>query len=313
MNAMNVAIRSTMKRSNHNNNILTNSPSKRTMATTFDGDMARLYLNFFNQAESAWNKTEEIVKETQKLTGGEPIKHIVDIASGPGEPALTLARGFPEANVFLTDGAEAMLTLAEDRIAEAGVGDRVTTGVMDLNDFSPVTQRPVDLVTAQFALMFTEDLPGSLNEIHNVLRDGGLLVGTVWEEFYILPLLGETMTKVLGEAPPPPPINPLSLKDPDLVNSSLANAGFKTLGRHNETALIDINLGAFDNEDTIKTCLIPVNPSLVGLQEGGKHGDDVFGTAMNAMRDAITNHGMIDENGDVVIKTSTYRYMVAQK
>ena len=42
-----------------------------------------------------------------------------------------------------------------------------------------------------------------------------------------------------------------------------------------------------------------------------KHGDDVFGTAMNAMRDAITNHGMIDENGDVVIKTSTYRYMVA--
>ena len=100
------------------------------------------------------------VKETQKLTGGEPINHIVDIASGPGEPALTLARGFPEANVFLTDGAEAMLTLAEDRIADAGVGDRVTTGVMDLNDFSPVTQRPVDLVTAQFALMFT---PKDLN------------------------------------------------------------------------------------------------------------------------------------------------------
>ena len=45
MNAMHVAIRSTMKRSSHNNNILT-STSKRTMATTFDGDMARLYLIF---------------------------------------------------------------------------------------------------------------------------------------------------------------------------------------------------------------------------------------------------------------------------
>lgn len=309
---MNLAMRSTLKRS-HVNSVLATTKLKRTMATTFDGDMARLYLNFFNQAESAWNKTEEIVRHTQQLTGGGAINHILDIASGPGEPALTLARGFPDANVFLTDGAEAMLTLAQERIAEAGVGDRVTTGVMDLNDFSPVTQRPVDLVTAQFALMFTEDLPGSLNEIHSVLRDGGLLVGTVWEEFYILPLLGETMTKVLGEAPPPPPINPLSLKDPAVVNASLAEAGFKTLGRHNETAQIDINLGAFDNEDTIKTCLIPVNPSLVGLQEGGKHGDDVFGTAMNAMRDAITNHGMIDENGDVVVKTSTYRYMVAQK
>ena len=136
-----------MRRSSHNN-ILT-STSKRTLATTFDGDMARLYLNFFNQAESAWNKTEEVVKDAQQLTGGKPINHIVDIASGPGEPALTLARAFPDANVFLTDGAEAMLTLAEDRIAQAGLGDRVTTGVMDLNDFSPVTQRPVDLVTAQ--------------------------------------------------------------------------------------------------------------------------------------------------------------------
>jgi SAM-dependent methyltransferase len=281
--------------------------------TTFDGDMARLYLTFFNQAESAWNKTEEIIKDALQTNGGKPVKEILDIASGPGEPALTLARAYPEANVFLTDGAEAMLSLANDRIAAAGVDDRVTTGVMDLNDFSPVQNRPVDLVTAQFALMFTEDLPGSLNEIHGVLRDGGLLVGTVWEEFYILPLLGETMTTVMGEAPPSPPINPLSLKDAAHLDASLADAGFTTFGRHNEKAQIDINLGAFANDDTIKCCLIPVNPSLVALQEGGNHGDDVFGTAMNAMRGAISNHGMINDNGEVVIKTSTYRYFVAQK
>ena len=287
--------------------------TKRTMSTTFDGDMARLYLNFFNQAESAWNMTEEIVKDSQENSGGKPIKEILDVASGPGEPALTLARAYPDARVFLTDGAEAMLSLANDRIAAAGLSDRVNTGVMDLNDFSPVTNRPVDLVTAQFALMFTEDLPGSLNEIHGVLRDGGLLVGTVWEEFYILPLLGETMTKVMGEAPPPPPINPLSLKDAEHLDASLANAGFTTFGRHNETAEIDINLGAFDDDDTIKCCLIPVNPSLTALQEGGNHGDYVFGKAMNAMRDAISNHGMINDDGEVVIQTSTYRYFVAQK
>ena len=281
----------------------------RAFSTTFDGDMARLYLNFFDQAESAWKLTEEIVLGA---TDGVTPKNIVDVASGPGEPGLTLAKSFPDAKVLVTDGAEAMIQLAEMRIKNQGLEERVTTACMDLNDFSPVTNKPVDLVTAQFALMFTEDLPGSLSEIHGVLRDGGLLVGTVWEEFYILPLLRDTMTVVLGEAPPSPPINPLSLQDKDVVDAALDEAGFKTFGRHNETAQIDINLGAFDLEDTIKTCLLPVTPSLVQLQEGGKHGDDVFGTAMNAMREAIQSHGMVVD-GEVVINTSTYRYFVARK
>jgi len=290
------------------------SAHRRAMASqAFDGDMARLYLNFFNEAESAWKNTDEIVKDAQQLTGGQEIKNIIDIASGPGEPALTLAQSHPNAKVFLTDGAQAMLDLAENRIAQQGLGDRVTTGLMDLNDFSPVPHRPVDLVTAQFALMFTEDLPGSLNEIHGVLRKGGLLVGTVWEEFYILPLLRDTMTDVLGEAPPPPPLNPLSLKDSSHVDASLAAAGFTTIGRHNETAKLTINLGDFELEDTIKCLLIPVTPALTNLQEGGKHGADVFGKAMDAMRTAIQNHGMIDGDGNVVVTTSTYRYIVAQK
>lgn len=78
-----------------------------------------------------------------------------------------------------------------------------------------------------------------------LLREGGLLVGAVWEEFCILPLLKDTMTRVLGEAPPPPPINPLSLKGASHVGASLAAVGFATFGRHDETAKIAINLGAF--------------------------------------------------------------------
>ena len=54
--------------------------------------------------------------------------------------------------------------------------------------------------------MFTTDLPGSLAEIHGALRPGGLLVGTVWEEFHILPPPRDD--EVLGQEPPPPPINP---------------------------------------------------------------------------------------------------------
>eukprot|EP00949_MAST-11_sp_MAST-11-sp1_P003474 g3474.t1 len=285
----------------------------RMMATTtFDGDMARLYMNFFNQAEPAWQLTEEIVLHAQKESE-EPVKRILDVASGPGEPGLTLAKTFPDAQVIVTDGAEAMVELAKQRVEEQGLKN-VSTAVMDLNDFSPVKENEkMDIVTAQFALMFTEDFAGSLGEVHSVLREGGLLVGTVWEEFHILPLLKATMTRVLGEEPPPPPINPLSLKDREVVDEGLLAAGFETFGRHNETAEIDINLGHIDNPDTVSTCLLPVNPSLAALADAGTHGDDVFAVAREAMIDAIHTHGMVNDDGQVVISTSTYRYFVARK
>jgi SAM-dependent methyltransferase len=287
----------------------------RAMSTNFDGDMARLYMKFFNQAEPAWELTDEIVKDAQQLTGGTPFSSILDVASGPGEPAVTLAKSYPGCSkIICTDGAETMNALGQARIKEHGVDSQVSTLLMDLNNFSPVARdKPFDLVTAQFALMFTPDLPGSLSEIHSVLREEGLLVGTVWEEFHILPLLKETMTQVLQQEPPPPPINPLGLKDADMVDAALKDAGFATLGRHNERAHFEINIGKFDHEDTIKTALIPVTPALASLQKAGNHGSDVLGTAMDAMRKSIKNHDMIDGNGDVVITESTYRYFCAKK
>lgn len=282
----------------------------RTMATTFDGDMAKLYLRFFDQASDVWAQTADMIETA--CDDGEKIDRVVDVASGPGEPGCTVAKKFPNARVLVTDGADAMLGLANDRIESMDLASRVSTAVMDLNDFTPVKERPVDLVTAQFALMFTSDLPGSLNEIHGVLRPNGLLVGTVWEEFFILPLLRETMTKVLGHAPPAPPINPLSLSDSDIMDNALEKAGFTATTGHNTTGQVEIDLGHVDDADTFKCALIPVTPTLNDLQDGGKHGDDVFGTAVDAMRNAAINQGMIRDDR-FVIQASTYRYFVARK
>ena len=117
---------------------LASRAAARTMATTFDGDMARLYLNFFDQAESAWDNTKDVVTDAIKSIGVWVPGTILDVAWS-GEPALTLAKSYPGARVLITDGAEAMLSLAEQRIADQGGFDgRVTTHVVDLNDFSPV-------------------------------------------------------------------------------------------------------------------------------------------------------------------------------
>ena len=66
----------------------------RTMATTFDGDMARLYLNFFDQAESAWDNTKDVARMRLKAWRW-PRDHLG--CRLVREPALTLAKSCPGA------------------------------------------------------------------------------------------------------------------------------------------------------------------------------------------------------------------------
>jgi len=75
------------------------NPSKRNYNTSailnnkdnakFDGEVSKLYNNFFVNGEPVWHKTSALV---QKIYSRAPPTSITDIASGPGEPACTLAK-----------------------------------------------------------------------------------------------------------------------------------------------------------------------------------------------------------------------------
>ena len=73
--------------------------SVRTFSTAFSGDMARLYLKFFNAAAPAWANTVNVTQHA--LANRSSPKSILDIASGPGEPGCSLAKAYPEASVTL--------------------------------------------------------------------------------------------------------------------------------------------------------------------------------------------------------------------
>ena len=69
----------------------------RRFSTAFEGDMARLYMNFFQQAGPVWQHTVSVVNDT--YISRPPVESILDIASGPGEPGISLAKHLPKANV----------------------------------------------------------------------------------------------------------------------------------------------------------------------------------------------------------------------
>ena len=118
---------------------------------------------------------------------------------------------------------------------------------------------------------------------------------------------------ILGAPPPTPPINPLSLADPAVVDTGLRSAGSEVVGRHGETAPLEFSLGSIDDEDTVLTALIPVTPTLNELQQEKGVGDDVLGRAKDAMREAMFRQGRVNQDGMVVIRENIFRYFCAKK
>lgn len=115
----------------------------------------------------------------------------------------------------------------------------------------------------------------------------------------------QTMTKILGQAPPPPPINPLALADVASLDNPLCDAGF---------AIIDDSVGTihFDlgPEDTAwRMGLLAVDATLKNLAAQGNHGD-VWSRARKEYAEATREWR---KDGHVLAPASCYRLVVARK
>ena len=102
----------------------------------------------------------------------------VDLASGPGEPAVTIARLVgPDGGVVATDLVEEMLAGARRRIAD-GVGN-LEAQTADMQDL-PFADGSFDRVTCRFGIMFAPEPARAFAEVRRVLRPGGKCAFMVW-------------------------------------------------------------------------------------------------------------------------------------
>jgi SAM-dependent methyltransferase len=105
--------------------------------------------------------TESIVRAAQVTPGME----VLDIASGTGEPALTLAE--TAGHVTATDLGPQMLVSAEENARARGVGN-VTFTHADVHEL-PFGDASFDRVTCRFGIMYFADVDRALGEIRRVL------------------------------------------------------------------------------------------------------------------------------------------------
>lgn len=196
--------------------------------------------------------------------------------------------------------------MSEDMVSSAlkrseGVPN-VTCMVADMTDLSAFEDGSVDVVTACYGYMFPEDKALALQETHRVLKPGGTLIATYWLEMQMLPLLSEVMTAVLGQTPPPPPQNPLSLKEPGLFESMLATAGFNPPTITESSYPFDLGKDA-DFQYKIGTML--VKPRLDEL--------DAHAMAREVMFKRLPAFSTKQEDGSVMLGPNRFAMAVAVK
>jgi ubiquinone/menaquinone biosynthesis C-methylase UbiE len=135
----------------------------------------------------AWNRwADRIVEFAERFNqplieaaGIAPGMAVLDLASGAGEPALSIARAVgPEGRVVATDLVDDMLAGARRRATAAGL-DNLECHIVDMEALA-FSEASFDRVTCRFGIMFVPDPVQAMAEALRVLRPGGASAWMVW-------------------------------------------------------------------------------------------------------------------------------------
>ena len=254
-------------------------------AKHFGVNVSDLYLPYDRGMVPAIQQTVSAVKELSPEAAC-----ILDLGSGPGEPACTLAQAFPGAAVICSDVAQEMIDLAGKRAESEGLAN-VRTMLLDLANLSAIPSASQDVVTANFAIMATPNVDVALKEMHRVLKPTGHLVGTVWQAFSIPGLCREVMTELLGEPPAPPQVDSMRFADCELLDKAFEGAGFRMIDGHNALGKILFDLGPLAGESHWMSVMIAGLAKLEELQAAGDM--TICGRAKAAVEQAASAKGFV--------------------
>lgn len=158
----------------------------------------------------------------------KPGMKVLDLASGTGEPAITLAsRVGPEGHVTAVDLSAELLEIADQRARERGLTN-FSTCQADAHDL-PFPDQSFDLATSRFGIMFFADCRKALRELHRVLKAGARASFVVWGPFeqpYWSSMMGVVVKHVAGPALVPGGPDPFKFAEPGSLSAELRNAGF---------------------------------------------------------------------------------------
>jgi SAM-dependent methyltransferase len=195
-------------------------------------------------AAAAWHRWGPLLEDwlgeatAQMLdaAGVEAGSFVLDVAAGAGGQSLAAARrAGPEGRVCATDISPAILALAAQAAAQAGVNNIET---LELDGEAAGTLRPesFDAVISRLGLIYFPDQQRALSGMRRALRAGGRIGAIVYSTaernpFFSVPVRIIRSAAQLGPPAPGQP-GPFSLGGPGVLQAALEQAGFRDVTVH---------------------------------------------------------------------------------
>ncbi|AMJ66468.1 class I SAM-dependent methyltransferase [Hymenobacter sp. PAMC 26628] len=193
----------------------------------------------WNKFSAGWKKWDDLMMEFMKPVGDAIIErlhlrnddHVLDVASGTGEPGLAIAAQLKGGKVVSVDIAERMLAVASETAARRGLHN-FETALADAGEL-PFADATFDAISCRFGFMFFPDMQRAAHEMVRVLKPGGRVATAVWngpdKNFWVTAVMGVVNQNM--QLPPPPPGAPGMFRcaQSGLVADLFRQAGLKNV------------------------------------------------------------------------------------
>lgn len=193
----------------------------------------------WNKFSPGWKKWDELFMDFLKPMGDEIIQQlnpenddvVLDIASGTGEPGLSIAKLVKNGEVVITDLSEGMLEIARQNVISRGLRN-VETVACDVTEI-PFVDESFDAISCRFGFMFFPDMQLAANEMARVLKPGGRVATAVWnvpeKNFWITATMGAINRNMELQAPVPGTPGMFRCSKQGLMADIFTQAGLKNI------------------------------------------------------------------------------------
>ena len=239
-----------------------------------------------------------------KSAGVKPGDTVLDLATGTGEPALSIAKIVSsKGKVVGVDLSPGMLAVAKERAAAQGIRN-VTFQLNDHDDLPALRDNSFDAAVCRFGLMFMPDPGHILSSIRRVLKPHGKVAVATWsppDKVPFFSIVSKVVTSHFPEIKPMPPGVPggvFGIPSQEMLGEFFGKAGLKGFN----SQLVELTFFADSNPEEYWEAMSEMGGPLVALlakvtpEKRRIIGDDV----VRKLRDLFPN-GSVKLGGEAIV------------
>lgn len=193
----------------------------------------------WNTFSPGWRKWDDFTMTFLRPMGTAIIRElqlkeedqVLDVATGTGEPGLSIAKIVSKGSVTGVDISEGMLEIANEHAKAQGVKN-YTTLSCDISEL-PFEDGHFDAISCRMGFMFFPDMKMAAAEMQRVLRSGGRMATSVWgspeKNPWVTAMMGNMKKHIEMPAPPPGSPGMFRCADSNEMKSVLSAAGFRNI------------------------------------------------------------------------------------